>query len=77
MVGQPTVVLAGLPDKVKRLQVESAKAVVGQEPAVSVILYALLSRGHCLLVGVPGLAKTLLINVLARTLELNAIYQAI
>ena len=46
------------------------KVVVGQEATVEAALCALLSRGHCLLVGVPGLAKTLLVRALARTLAL-------
>lgn len=44
---------------------------VGQEQTVLAILCALFSRGHCLLMGVPGLAKTLLVNVLARAVELE------
>ncbi|MFN3821729.1 MAG: AAA family ATPase, partial [bacterium] len=50
---------------------ELAKVIVGQERVIEEILIALLSRGHCLLVGVPGLAKTLLVNSLARVLDLK------
>jgi MoxR-like ATPase len=64
-------VLDSLPAKVHSLQEEIAKVVVGQEENVNAALFALLSRGHCLLVGVPGLAKTLLVQALARTLELQ------
>jgi MoxR-like ATPase len=62
--------LDSLPPRVARLQSEIAKVVVGQSAHVEAALIALFSRGHCLLVGVPGLAKTLLVQSLARTLEL-------
>jgi MoxR-like ATPase len=45
--------------------------IVGQDAVVDQLLLALLTRGHCLLVGVPGLAKTLMISSLARTLDLS------
>jgi len=63
--------LETLPARVALLQKEIAKVVVGQEAHVEAALCALLARGHCLLVGVPGLAKTLLVQALARTLELR------
>ncbi len=66
----PAQVLDEFPQKFRQIQTEVAKAVVGQEAAVDAALWALFSRGHCLLVGVPGLAKTLLVNALARALEL-------
>jgi MoxR-like ATPase len=66
----PAETLERLPAKVRQVQAEVAKVVVGQEAMVDAALYALFSRGHCLLVGVPGLAKTLLVHALARTLEL-------
>ena len=50
---------------------ELSKVIVGQKEIVGQLLTALLSRGHCLLVGVPGLAKTLLVNSLARVLDLK------
>ncbi len=50
---------------------EIAKVIIGQETIVEQLLAALLARGHCLLVGVPGLAKTLLIRTLARVLDLK------
>ena len=50
---------------------EVAKAVVGQDAAVSGILIALLSRGHILLEGVPGVAKTLLIRAVAAALDVQ------
>ncbi len=50
---------------------EIAKVIVGQEQIVDELLIALLAKGHCLLVGVPGLAKTLLISTLANVLDLD------
>jgi MoxR-like ATPase len=47
------------------------KAIVGQERVIEEMLIALLSDGHCLLVGVPGLAKTLLVSTIARILDLK------
>src|SRR5215217_7607899 len=47
------------------------KRVVGQREVVEHLLIALFSRGHCLFVGVPGLAKTLLISTLADVLHLS------
>ncbi len=54
-----------------RVQAEIAKAVVGQTQVVEEILIAILTRSHALLVGVPGLAKTLLISTLARTMQMS------
>ena len=48
-----------------------AKVIVGQDEVLEQLLIALLARGHCLLVGVPGLAKTLIIRTLADTLDLK------
>jgi len=53
------------------LRAELAKVIVGQETIIEQLLIALLARGHCLLVGVPGLAKTLLIKTLAEVLDLT------
>ncbi len=50
---------------------EIAKVIVGQETIVDHLLIAMLSRGHCLLVGVPGLAKTLLIKTLSQVMDLQ------
>ncbi len=55
-------------DSIKK---EIGKVIVGQEEIVEHLLICLLARGHCLLVGVPGLAKTLLIKTLANVLELQ------
>src|SRR5439155_2873885 len=67
----PATVLDQLAPKIRLLQNEIAKVIVGQEDIITAALYALLARGHCLLVGVPGLAKTLLVQALARSLDLN------
>ncbi len=53
------------------LKAELAKVIVGQEDVIDQLLIALLCGGHALLVGVPGLAKTLLISTLAKTLGLS------
>ena len=53
------------------LKTELAKVIVGQSQVMEELLIALFCRGHCLLVGVPGLAKTLLISTLAKTLSLS------
>src|SRR4051794_1310224 len=53
------------------VRAEVGKAVVGQDAAVSGLLVALLSRGHVLLEGVPGVAKTLLVRALAAALDVE------
>jgi len=67
----PAAVLDRLAPRIQRLQEEIGKVIIGQDEVLAAALYALLARGHCLLVGVPGLAKTLLVHSLARSLELN------
>lgn len=57
--------------KVKEVKTEIAKVIVGQDEIINQLLISLLSKGHCLLVGVPGLAKTLLIKTLAEVLDLK------
>jgi MoxR-like ATPase len=53
------------------LMLEIRKVIVGQTDVIDYLLTAMFSRGHCLLVGVPGLAKTLMISTLARVLNLK------
>src|SRR2546428_8687464 len=53
------------------LQSEIGKAIVGQREVIDQILMALLARGHCLVQGVPGLAKTLMVSTLSRALDLS------
>jgi MoxR-like ATPase len=50
---------------------EVRKAIYGQQDVIDTLLVALFARGHCLLMGVPGLAKTLLISTLAEVLDLT------
>jgi MoxR-like ATPase len=60
-----------LKESYNALRSEIAKVIVGQDVVIEQLLIALLARGHCLLVGVPGLAKTLLIRTLAQVLDLQ------
>lgn len=53
------------------LEKEIAKVIVGQDEVVKNLLISIFCKGHCLLVGVPGLAKTLMVNTLAKTLGLT------
>jgi MoxR-like ATPase len=55
----------------QRIRKELSKAIVGQERVLEELLIAIFARGHCLLVGVPGLAKTLMIRTLADSLSLS------
>ncbi|PZS35792.1 MAG: AAA family ATPase [Pseudonocardiales bacterium] len=55
----------------RRLRTEVGKAVIGQDPAVTGVLIGLLCRGHVLVEGVPGVAKTLLVRTLAAALDLK------
>ncbi len=58
-------------EKYKALKAEIAKVIVGQDDVVERVLISIFSRGHGLLVGVPGLAKTLMVNTVARALGLS------
>ena len=58
-------------DAFQRLRTELSKAIVGQDAVIEQLVIAMLARGHALLVGVPGLAKTLLIRSLAEVLDLS------
>jgi MoxR-like ATPase len=60
-----------LNDGYRRIRREMSKAIVGQERVLEELLIAIFARGHCLLVGVPGLAKTLMIRTLADSLSLS------
>lgn len=61
----------GLVENYKRLKQEIGKVIVGQHEAVDHVLLSVLCGGHSLLIGVPGLAKTLLVNTVATALGLN------
>ena len=50
---------------------EIAKIIVGQDSVLENLIITLLCRGHCLLIGVPGLAKTLMISSLSKALDLT------
>ena len=62
---------ARLVDACQKIREQIRKVVVGQEDVVEQLLIAILARGHCLLEGVPGLAKTLMIRSLAETMNLG------
>ncbi|MCH7722087.1 MAG: MoxR family ATPase [Bacteroidetes bacterium] len=57
--------------KIKQIKSEIAKRIVGQEDIIDQLLISLFARGHCLLVGVPGLAKTLLIKTVSEVMDLK------
>lgn len=58
-------------DKYKELKQEIAKVIVGQDDVVKNILMAMFSRSHALLIGVPGLAKTLMITTIAKAVDMS------
>ncbi|MBC5992994.1 AAA family ATPase [Pontibacter cellulosilyticus] len=60
-----------LHDAYRTLTSEISKVIVGQEEVVRLVLTAVFCQGHCLLVGVPGLAKTLLIQTIANSLDMS------
>lgn len=60
-----------LNDSYRKLKAEISKVVIGQDDTVRLLLTAIFCQGHCLLVGVPGLAKTLLIQTIASSLHLD------
>lgn len=57
--------------KYRELRSEIGKVIIGQDEVVRDVIISIFSRGHCLLVGVPGLAKTLMVNTIARSLGLT------
>ncbi len=58
-------------EKVKTMRDELAKIIVGQDEVIKNVIISIFSKGHVLLVGVPGLAKTLLVNTISRVLGLS------
>ena len=62
--------IKGLQTAYKRMRSEIGKVIIGQQDIVDQLLVSLFSRGHCLLVGVPGLAKTLLVSTISQILQL-------
>src|SRR4051812_6614433 len=63
--------IAALAERYKSLRAEIGKVIIGQDAVVEELLTGLFARGHVLLVGVPGLAKTLLVSTVARILSLS------
>ncbi|OCX52359.1 AAA family ATPase [Mucilaginibacter sp. PPCGB 2223] len=55
----------------QEIRAEIGKVIIGQDDVVKSVLISIFSNGHCLLVGVPGLAKTLLVQTVAKVLDLN------
>jgi MoxR-like ATPase len=69
--GEDAAIVARLREAHSRVQNEMAKVVIGQQEILEHLLIGLLCRGHVLLLGVPGLGKTLMARTLARTLDLE------
>jgi MoxR-like ATPase len=63
--------IARLGEARKKLKEEIRKVIVGQEHIVDDLLTALFARGHCLMIGVPGLAKTLMVRTIAQAIDLE------
>ncbi|GAP70201.1 MoxR-like ATPase [Bacteroidales bacterium 6E] len=63
--------LDALREKYKELTGEITKVIYGQDQVISQVMITLFSRGHCLLIGVPGLAKTLLVTTISKVLGLH------
>ena len=69
--GDEVAAVAAMAEGYRALRAEIAKTIVGQDDVVDQLLIGLFARGHVLLVGVPGLAKTLLVSTVARVLSLS------
>src|SRR5450432_59573 len=67
---QDSAAIHKLGDAREKIRTQLAQVIVGQDQVIEELLISLFSRGHCLLEGVPGLAKTLMISTLARALNL-------
>ena len=63
-------ILRGVPARYDRLAAELGKRIIGQEEVIRDLFVALAVQGHVLMIGVPGLAKTLLVRCLAEILDL-------
>ena len=64
-------VVARIKEARDRIKDELEKAIVGQHEIIDEIIIAMLTRGHCLMTGVPGLGKTLLVKSIARIFSLT------
>ncbi len=71
LAAKDVAIIAEVKEAQREILAEVGKVIVGQREVIEQLLISLLARGHCLLVGVPGLAKTLLISTLARVLKLK------
>lgn len=71
MAFQPRIELTELRESLERVKSEIRKVIVGQESMVEHLLVALLSNGHCLIEGVPGVAKTITAKLLSKTIEVG------
>ncbi len=60
-----------LKGKYQELKKEISRTIVGQEEVIDKVLISIFSNGHCLLIGVPGLAKTLMVTAISETLDLK------
>ena len=69
--GDDVQLVENLNETITNIKDEIGKVIIGQEEVINNLLIGLLCRGHCMLVGVPGLAKTLLIKTLAEVLNLE------
>ncbi len=69
--GHDTAAIEKLQSARQKIVGQLSRVIVGQQQVIEELLISLLSRGHCLLEGVPGLAKTLMISTLSRTLNLS------
>ncbi len=63
--------LKQIPDKIRRIKEELSKRIYGQDELIELLLAGIFGRGHCLLNGVPGLAKTMLVSSVAELAELD------
>ena len=70
-VQQDKQAVAWLQQTVEQMRGEVAKVIVGQDDVIEQLIIGILAKGHCLLEGVPGLAKTLLISTLSKCMDLN------
>jgi len=70
-VNSDVAAVARLSEARQRIETEVGKVIIGQKAVIEQVLICLLAHGHTLLIGVPGLAKTLLVNTLARVLDLS------
>ena len=63
--------LSGLREAIERVRAEVGKLIVGQQRFVDLLIATVLARGHALIEGVPGVAKTLTAKLVARTLDVD------